>query len=145
MEQIYLKVSQQIQSQVSEIRMIDLNYGQLEVLDQDMIPAVIMPCALIDINYTKCEDMGEGEQQVEARIVVRLAFRMPFPTDNLSPAQKRAKAIELMQVVRKVYKALQGWGTVEFSTLSRSRQTTNNRYPGVKVIDMEFTTTFIDT
>ena len=145
MEQIYLKVSQQIQSQVSEIRMIDRNYGQLEVLDQDMIPAVIMPCALIDINYTKCEDMGEGEQQVEARIVVRLAFRMPFPTDNLSPAQKRAKAIELMQVVRKVYKALQGWGTVEFSTLSRSRQTTNNRYPGVKVIDMEFTTTFIDT
>ena len=139
-----MKVSQQIQSQVSEVRMTDLNYGQLDVLDQDMIPAVIMPCALIDINYTRCEDMGEAEQQVEARIVVRLAFRMPFPTDNLSPAQRRAKAIELMQVVRKVYKALQGWGTDAFSTLSRSRQTTNNRYPGVKVVDMEFATTFID-
>ena len=144
MEQIFLQVSNRLQAQVSELRMIDFNYGQLDVLDQDMLPAVLMPCALIDINYTRAEDVGNDEQQVEARVTIRLAFRMPYPTDNLTASQRRNKALDLMKVVRKTYKALQGWGSGDFSTLSRTRQTTNNRYPGVKVVDIEFATTFID-
>ena len=144
MEKIFLQVSQRLQSQVSEMRMIDFNYGQLDVLDQDMIPAVVMPCALIDITYTRTEDIGHMQQQVDARIGVRLAFRVPYPTDNLTTAQRRQKALDLMKVVRNVYKSLQGWGTVDFSSFSRTRQSTHNRYPGVKVVDIEFATTFID-
>ncbi len=144
MEKIFLEISDRLQAQVGELRMIDFNYGQLDVLDQDLIPAVLMPCALIDINYSRAEDIGNDEQQVEARITIRLAFRMPFHTDNLSTAQRRNKALNLMKVIRKVYKALQGWGTDDFSTLSRTRQSASNRYPGVKVVDLEFATTFID-
>ena len=144
MEQLFIQASNRLQAQVSELRMIDFNYGQLDVLDQDMVPAVVMPCALIDITYTRTEDIGDMQQQVDARIGVRLAFRMPFPTDNLTTAQRRQKALDLMKVVRKVYKCLQGWGTVDFSSFSRVRQSTLNRYPGVKVVDIEFATTFID-
>ena len=144
MEQLFIQASNRLQAQVSELRMIDFNYGQLDVLDQDMVPAVVMPCALIDISYTRCEDIGNEEQNVEARIAIRLAFRMPYGTDNLTAAQRRDKALALMQVVRKVYKALQGWGSDDFSTLSRVRQASNNRYPGVKIVEMEFSTVFID-
>ena len=144
MEKIFLQVSQRLQSQVSEMRMIDFNYGQLEILDQDMVPAVVMPCTLIDINLARCEDIGNQEQNVEARITLKLVFRMPYSTDNLAGAQRRDKALALMYVVRRVYKALQGWGSDDFSTLSRVRQASNNRYPGLKIVEMEFSTTFID-
>ena len=144
MEQLFIQASNRLQAQVSELRMIDFNYGQLDVLDQDMVPAVVMPCALIDISYTRAEDVGNDEQQVEARVTIRLAFRMPYPTDNLTASQRRNKALDLMKVVRKTYKALQGWGSDDFSTLSRVRQASNNRYPGVKIVEMEFSTVFID-
>lgn len=57
MEQIFLQLSKRLQAHVSELQMIDFNYGQLDVLDQDMLPAVLMPCALINISYTRADDL----------------------------------------------------------------------------------------
>lgn len=144
MKELYETVLARLSDQVPELQEIDLNMGQLDVLSLDIRPSVLFPCALLDISLPVCEDNDQEEQLVSARVTVRLAFECPLPTDSKASELRRTAALLLFEIVDKVYKAIQGYGTDEFATFSRKSQVPDNRYAGIKIIDMVFETSFID-
>jgi len=144
MKELYETILERLSDQVTELKEIDFNMGQLDVLNMDVRPSVLFPCALLDIALPVCEDNDEEEQLVNARITVKLAFECPLPTDSQASTLRRDAALMLFEIVDKVYKALQGYGTDEFATFSRKSQVPDNRYAGIKIIDMVFETSFVD-
>ena len=144
MKELFETVMTRLQEQIPEIKMTDFEMGQLEVLAMDQRPALVFPCALIDISYVKCDDQGGGVQIVQARVNVRLAFECPLPTDSRATSARREAALAIFDTVDKTYKYLQGYGTDEFSPFSRKTQIPDNRFAGIKIINMAFETTFED-
>jgi hypothetical protein len=144
MRELYEAIVTRLTTEVPELKMIDFEMGQLEVLALDQRPGLIFPCALIDLSYGQCEDESEDTQLVTARANIRLAFECPLPTDNLATSARRSAALTIFTIVDKVYAKLQGFGTDEFSAFSRKSQTPDNRYAGIKIINMPFETTFED-
>lgn len=145
MKELFNAILTRLKTEVTELKHIDFEMGQMESLAFDERPAVDFPCALIDIAYIKCEDIGGGMQLVESRVIAKLAFETPLPTDSRTSGTRRTAALALFGTVDKVYAALQGYSTSQFSTLSRTQQTPDNRYAGIKMINMVFSTTFEDS
>lgn len=144
MKELYTTILEKLTTDVTELKHIDFEMAQIDALALDQRPAVDFPCALIDISYLRCEDLGGFLQQVEARVVVKLAFEAPLPSDSRASEVRRTAALALFNTVDKVYAALQGYSTSEFSSFSRTQQTPDNRYAGIKIINMVFSTTFED-
>jgi hypothetical protein len=145
MKELFNTILTRIKTEVTEIKHIDFEMGQIESLGFDIRPPIDFPAALIDISYPRCEDIGGLMQQVEARVTVKLAFESPLPTDSRASEVRRTAALTIFDVVDKVYACLQGYSSSEFSSLSRSAQTPDNRYAGIKIINMVFSTTFEDS
>jgi hypothetical protein len=144
MKKLYKAIVARLTDQVPELKEIDFDMGQLDILALDTRPSVIFPCALIDISYPKCEDLSDDIQQVTAYVKIRLAFECPLPTDSRASEARRNSALEIFTNVDKTYASLQSYETPEFSAFSRRSQTPDNRYAGIKIIDMVFETTFDD-
>jgi len=144
MKELYELFVTRLSAQVPELKEIDFEMGQLEVLEINTRPSVKFPCALVDISYSSCEDETEEIQLVNARINVRLAFECPLPTDSLATTARRTAALKLFETVDKVYAALQGYETDDFGSFSRKSQSPDNRYAGIKIINMIFDTNFVD-
>ena len=144
MKELYETIVARLTAQVPELKMIDFDMGQLDVLAMDIRPSVVFPVALVDISYPRCEDLSEDIQQVSAFVKIRLAFECPLPTDSRASVARRMAALEIFANVDKVYAALQGYYTSDFSAFSRRSQSPDNRYAGIKIIEMVFETTFDD-
>jgi hypothetical protein len=144
MKELYEAILDRLTDEVTDLKMIDFEMGQLDVLALDIRPAVKFPCAFVDISYPLCDDQGDGIQIVTARAIIRLAFECPLPTDSLASETRRTAALAIFKTVDDIYSALQGYSTTEFSAFSRKSQTPDNRYAGIKIINMVFETTFED-
>lgn len=145
MKDIYDALLTRLSGQIPALKMIDFDMGQLGVLDLDLRPSVKFPCALIDITYPRCTDISGDIQLVESMIKIRLAFETPLPTDSNATKARRDAALLIFDTVDLVYKALQGYSAAGiFTELSRRSQVPDNRYAGIKIIEMIFDTTFED-
>jgi len=144
MKLLYNTIMNRIVSQVPEIRMVDFDMGQLELLASDMRPGLLFPCCLVDIDYIDCEDGCEGSQRVHARITLKIAFEQQLPTDSLSSEAKRSGALAVFDVIEKVHASLQGYSTDEFSAFSRVSMSPDRRFTGIRVIDVVYETFFVE-
>ena len=141
MKTIYSAVTERLKEKAKELKWIDLDEGQLEYYDER--PSVAFPCVLIDIALGKCEDIYSNVQLCEASITVRIAQSIPVRrTNSVAPGSVRGTALERYDLIDKVYKVLQGFGTEEFNPLSRVRQYKETRQDGLFVYRMEFGTEF---
>jgi|WetSurMetagenome_2_1015567.scaffolds.fasta_scaffold00003_165 hypothetical protein len=144
MKELYEAALSRLTDQVAAIKMIDFEMGQMDALALNVRPAVIFPCAFLDIAYPRCEDEGNKTQLVTARLSIRMGFETPLPTDSKASETRRSAALAIFSTVDQVYAALQGYSTNEFSAFSRVSQSTDNKYAGIKIINMVFETTFED-
>lgn len=119
MKTIYNAILERLETQVPQLRWIDLDCGQLETIDK---PPVAFPCALLQINIPQTDDITDTTQDCKAKIVVHLAFDYVGRTANNAPAIEREKSLKVYDTIADVYKALQGFGTEHFDCLSRTRQ-----------------------
>jgi hypothetical protein len=141
MKDIYLKTVARLKT-VPALRWIDMEDGQLEFFE--LKPAVAFPCALIDVEYPKCEDIDEDGtlQMVNARITIRLAFEPIGQTNSAAPTAIQTKALSRYDTVNACFTALQGWSDDEVSGFSRKSQTTEKRDDNLKVIRQVWETAF---
>lgn len=144
MKELFETVMNRLTDQVPALKYIDFDMGQLDLLALDQKPPLLWPCALLDIAYPKCEDETEEQQHVTARIGVKLAFEVPIPTDSLATASRRAAALSIFTTVDNVHKALQGYDSAEFGAFSRLSLSPDNRYAGIKIINVTYETQFED-
>lgn len=129
MNTAFLQLCERIESQVPDIKWIDLDYGQLEI--PDGLPLAAFPAALLDISYPKTEDVTDTLQMVNISIAVRVAF--DATADGTSQQEVRTASLARLDIVQHVHRALQGWGTNNLSTLCRASMTLEKRTDGRKV------------
>ena len=140
MEEIYTAIMARLKEEVSELKWIDIDEGQLEYYTER--PAVAFPCVLIDVSITQCEDLYERAQLCRATVGVRIAQHIPTGRTNSVAAEPvRTTALERYQLVEKVLESLQSWGTA-FNPLSRTSQKKENRKDGLFVVRIDFQTQF---
>lgn len=129
MNTAFLQLCERIESQVPDIKWIDLDHGQLEI-PEGLAPAAF-PAALLDISYPKTEDSGDTAQIVNISIVVRIAFGAT--AGGTTQQEARTTSLAELEMVQHIHQALQGWETGNLSTLSRTSMTLEKRTDGLKV------------
>jgi hypothetical protein len=139
MKTVYLAVMAQLQT-IEALKWIDLDSGQLS----QPKPSVSFPCALISIKLPKCKNVTDKIQDCEARISVRLGFDNKMRTAAKTPEVARNLSLAVYDIIADVYKALQGFSTVNFDCLNRVSQGEEPSKNGVFIYKQEFSTEFED-
>ena len=137
-KKIYLDIVAQLKAEVPELKWIDMDEGQLNVEN----PPVAYPCALIEMEYPQCSDLGGDEQLCNVRVTFRFAFKPTGQTSSAAPVLLQDVALARWETVSKAYSAFQGWGTDEASSFSRISQTNERRRDNLKVIVQVWETSF---
>ena len=138
MKDIYLEVSERLGGQVPEIRIIDLDCGQIDAGGQHRLP-LDFPLALVRISVPRTDEVSRTEQNRHVQITVRLAWEAwPLEVSNLTPARWRGVALSKLDLVERVAEALQGWGGSFFDYLSLSAIQPQDRADGLMVVRLTF-------
>lgn len=141
-DDIYLALSNLV-APVTGINWVDQDWGQLD--DPNVRPAVQFPCVLIAIDLPRTEDIGQNKQNCNARINLRIGFTYAGEAAHSSPEVVKARALAYYAQVKNVYKAVQGQRIGATRPLKRVSQMENIRPDKVKLVDMTFEMTFIDS
>jgi hypothetical protein len=141
METLFLSIQQQIAGNVSELRYIDEDYGQLNT-EEDTYP-VTFPCALIQVEEIDWKDLGAGKQQGAATVRVKLAIDCYHDTHHTSGTSD--KAAERMQFYNRLHKVVHlHHERVLFTPLKRAKSVFYSLPGGVKVYEGVYTCQVFD-
>lgn len=140
MKQLFLTLTALLKT-VPALRFIDLDKGQLEYYTER--PAVAFPCALMNIQISRAENLGGNVQRCFGSGTIRLAFDYQGETAGNTPDAIKAQSLEFFDTVQAVYLAVQGkqGGNGKFDRQSVKEET---RRDGLKVISIPFNTNWID-
>lgn len=125
--EIYPLIAARLKAQVPELIWIDLDQQQFEEEDQNY--AIGYPAVLIDFDDANWQDIGEGIQNGDMTIKIRLGVQVMEDVYNQS-TQLSAAMLKL-QLANKVHKALQNWQGEGFNKLTR---VTSGRRPSNRSI-----------
>ncbi|MGQ0737649.1 MAG: hypothetical protein ACT4OJ_01190 [Bacteroidota bacterium] len=137
-DKIYKDVSDRLTDKVATMRWIELEYGQLEIPEENY--PVQFPCSLIDISFPECQDETHGNQQVVVQITVRTAidpYEDLMVIDGAGVPDQQA-ALEKLGLFVDVYKALHGFETDYMTPLVRTSLMPERRDDGLKVVAQTF-------
>lgn len=140
MKSIYLAISTQLAT-ISELNYIDLDKGQLEFEGR---PGVSFPVALLDLQISRTEDLGNGRQECTGLLSIRFGYDFLGKTSHITPETNRAEALKFYDLAETIYNTLQNWkdSNGEFGYLNRENLRTERRLDGLKVATQTFSFTF---
>ena len=141
MKDFFLQLTEKL-AEITTLKWIDEDMGQLDFYETR--PPVVFPCALVDIELPDCTDLNTTEQNVTARITLRLAFEPTGQSNTAAPDATRQRSLTRWETVDAVFNLLQGWNGTTFTELSRRTQVTEKREDKYKVIQQVWETTFIE-
>ncbi len=128
MKEIYLDTLSRIETQVTAIKYIDLDFGQIDNIKEGGRAPVGLPCALLDFDDARFSDLGNKAQLADpATLKVRLVFPMWNPGNSLVKEQVRNYAVWMYDVEVAVNQVLHGWRGSVFGPLRRTRRETEKR------------------
>lgn len=138
----FLAVTNHIAANVSQIKWVDADEGQLNVACR---PPVAFPACLVDISYPQCESLSGGVQRIRARVELRVVFAIQGSTNAAAPAAVRERSLARFDVLSALHKALQWWnGGGLFNPLKRISSTPERRADDLKVYRVVYETEFFD-
>lgn len=138
----FLAVTNHIAANVSQIKWVDAEEGQLNVAGR---PPVAFPACLVDISYPQCESQSGGVQRIRARVELRVVFAIQGSTNAAAPAAVRERSLARFDVLEALHKALQWWnGGGLFNPLKRISSTPERRADDLKVYRVVYETEFFD-
>ena len=138
----FLAVTNHIATNVSQIKWVDADEGQLNVACR---PPVAFPACLVDISYPQCESLSGGVQRIRARVELRVVFAIQGSTNAAAPAAVRERSLARFDVLEALHKALQWWnGGGLFNPLKRISSTPERRADDLKVYRVVYETEFFD-
>lgn len=138
----FLAVTNHIAANVSQIKWVDAEEGQLNVACR---PPVAFPACLVDISYPQCESLSGGVQRIRARVELRVVFAIQGSTNAAAPASVRERSLARFDVLEALHKALQWWnGGGLFNPLKRISSTPERRADDLKVYRVVYETEFFD-
>lgn len=138
----FLAVTNHIAANVSQIKWVDADEGQLNVACR---PPVAFPACLVDISYPQCESLSGGVQRIRARVELQVVFAIQGSTNAAAPTAVRERSLARFDVLEALHKALQWWnGGGLFNPLKRISSTPERRADDLKVYKVVYETVFID-
>lgn len=141
MKDFFIALSDKLK-EVTTLKWIDEDMGQMDFYE--IRPSVAFPCALIDIELPDCKDLNTTEQNVTARITLRLCFEPTGQSNTAAPVATRERSLTRWETVDALFNLLQGWSGTTFTELSRKSQVTEKREDKYKVIQQVWETTFVE-
>jgi hypothetical protein len=103
MKQIIQDIQERLMQQVSALKYVDQDWGQLDFYREHPVK---YPCALIDIQSAQYSNNGDFIQQGTATIVVRLFDLKLSNSSNGAPQNQKENAKKIWQLIEDVNKAL---------------------------------------
>lgn len=103
MEELFIKILEQIRQEMPELSLVDEDYGQLET-DEDTYP-VTFPCALVGNLEADWNDIGLGTQKGTVQFSARLAVDCYHDTHYGSGTED--KVAQRLSLANRLYTALQ--------------------------------------
>ena len=151
---IYQSLIARITDQVTYIKYIDFDYGQLETHER---PEVAFPCLLIDFKNIRFEDISQLIQVAEGTLMLKLATDPYDATSSITPSTFQDAGLYFLELEQSLIQALHGWSlpivynnanppvaTQATKPMSRLSVVSDNRRPGLKVRELTFTLSFTD-
>ncbi|MBL0144914.1 MAG: hypothetical protein IPP48_03300 [Chitinophagaceae bacterium] len=86
--QLFVAVQNRLKEKVTALKWIDQNFGQLD--NYELKPPVLFPCGLIDLSGFSFEDLPNGKQRANGRVVIILSTT-PFSNSNASTPEPQKK------------------------------------------------------
>jgi hypothetical protein len=131
---LFTGIQDRLIAQVTELKLIDFDLGQLE---QEELPPLDYPAALIGFTDSEVTELGGRSQQAETTVQVRLVFRVFERTSSIVAGQYRAVGLAHLDLVEKVKWALHGLAGTDFSALSHRNFRTEPR-ADLRVYSLDF-------
>lgn len=115
MDLLFKHVQEKLDTDIKDIRWIDWDFGQLA----EPKPPVSWPCCLIDFPAVQYSNEGNNIQLGDTTITLRLGFKVYERAHNKTTHIYKDQALEHLNILKAVHKALQGFEEAHFSGLSR--------------------------
>jgi len=141
MELLYNTLCDKLSS-LSKIKYIDLDKGQVDLFETR--PAVSFPALLLGFQIPQTSDIGAKQQQVMVAINIRLVIDYVGNTSANTPTGAKAQSLGYFRILDDIHKLLQGWSTAEFNKFSRKTMREERRADGLKVVNITYTTSYIE-
>jgi hypothetical protein len=157
MDIIYRSIVKRLQTEIPELRWIDLEGGQLEAPEESY--PVQFPAVFIDFPSIQYQSLQRGAQQGIATIAIRVAFDIYEDFHGTAPDIETAA--NRLQLLNSIHKALHGYSGMAlevkntegevtgyednyFSRMVRQSMTAEKRSDGLKVYEISFLTNLRD-
>ncbi len=140
---LFIALCDLLEAQVPEVRWIDADEGQIN--SQNNRPPVAFPCVLIDMTYPQTEALNAQSEKIRVQFSLRIAFEGYGQTSSVAPEEVRERALERLDILEKIHRALQWWSYErQINPLRRQRVITERRQDGLKVYNMIYESAFVD-
>lgn len=123
MKEIYTAIRDAITANVTAIRWVDFDLGQLE----QEIPPVSWPCALVQFQDGLFVNLAVGSQQATLNIKIRIAHKVFERTHSKTNASYQAAGLAHLDVINDLHDALEGLEGTTFTALNRQGFATEPR------------------
>ena len=138
MDKLYEKIIELLET-VSEIKYIDLDYGQL----QEEKPPLVYPAVLVRISESR-EDIDHMYQLVTGNITLTVIDKLMGESNNLTPQDQRKRGIAYMQLNDKIHKALQGYKDKDYEPFTNKGKADQLLRKGAKTVVQQWETVWRD-
>lgn len=144
--ELLLQIQDRIQEKVTAIRQVDEEKGQLESYDEKTgRPMVSFPCLLVDFNVLAITDQGDGIQDVQLDVVLRLGFPPFSSAASWMPQDVKEKGLKYFDIEYFVYLALHTWTPEGFTTFLNRPSRTEKREDTLRVRELHYETEYRET
>ena len=142
MDILYQNLLARLDTNVPDLRWIDLDQGQLETMEKSY--PVQFPCCLIDFTNIAWQNVGRQLQAGDVTIMFRIAFDIYDDSNNLTPEASRNAGLLKLRLLNTIHHWLQGFGGAHYNRLNRIATTSEKRADGLKVYDLIYLTNMRD-
>lgn len=140
MKTILNAVMQRLKEQVSELRYISEDWGQLDYYET--MPPVKFPCALISIDRVNYDAVAKDRRKASVSLVVRIADAPSVTGNAAAPESYRNRAFAIFDLLEEVGESLNGLSGDTFKRFSLESIYRENRQDFIREYSMTFETGF---
>lgn len=143
MKKLFLALSTRITERMTEIRVVDLDTGQLN-RPSETLP-IETPAVLLSFASSSIEELDDEQDLVSVQITARLVLDTSAgETSSLTPEAWRERALQQTDLVDQLSAALRGFSTAEINPLTRVSVTPEQRGDGLWVCVLVFSGSYLE-
>lgn len=137
MEEVYINILEHIKEGLPELSLIDEDYGQLEMPEDEEAYPITFPCVLIGEPDTEWEELTGDKQRGKSLITIRLA--MDCYEDSHAASGTYESVAKRHKLASKLHNALRHFKPAEGATALIRTHSRGYSLPGsIKVIETTF-------